>query len=227
MNNKRTLFIILVVMAALVLSSCDLLSMINTDDSSDNSSDDTSAVDTGVLFSDDFSSSNSGWDRASGDEGYTDYDNDAYVISVDVANYDLWANPGEYFTDVSVEVDATLVSGTEDNDIGVICRYQDVSNFYFAVIASDGYYGIGKVADGSQDYITDGLPSTDLINLGYDTNHIRFDCIGDSLSLYINGNLAESVSDSDFTAGDVGLMGGTFDTPGVVISFDNFVVYEP
>jgi hypothetical protein len=226
MNKKRFLIIALIVTTALVLSACNLLSMINSDTSSDSDTD-SAAVDTNVLYSDDFSSSSSGWDRASGDEGYTDYSNDAYEISVDVANYDLWANPGEYFTDVSVETDATLVSGTEDNDIGVICRYQDVSNFYFAVIASDGYYGIGKVADGSQEYLTDGLPSTDLVNTGYATNHIRFDCVGSSLSLYINGDLAESVSDSDFSAGDAGLMAGTFDTPGVVVSFDNFVVYQP
>jgi len=225
MNKKRTLIIVLIVTTALILSACNLLSLLKSDTSSDSDTD-TAAVDTGVLFSDDFSNTNSGWDRASGDEGYTDYSNDAYEISVDVANYDLWANPGQYFTDVSVETDATLVSGTEDNDIGVICRYQDVSNFYFAVIASDGYYGIGKVADGSQEYITDGLPSTDLVSSN-STNHIRFDCVGSSLSLYINGTLAETVSDSDYSAGDVGLMAGTFDTAGVVISFDNFVVYEP
>jgi hypothetical protein len=225
MKNKRMFIIILIVTTALVLTSCNLLSMINSATSSDTS--DTAAVDTNVLFSDDFSDTGSGWDRASGDQGYTDYNNGAYEISVDVTQYDLWANPGQYFTDVSVETDATLVSGTEDNDIGVICRYQDVSNFYFAVIASDGYYGIGKVADGSQAYITDGLPSTSLVNNGNSTNHIRFDCVGSSLSLYINGTLAETVTDSDFSAGDVGLMAGTFDTAGVVISFDNFVVYQP
>jgi pectate lyase len=217
MNKKLMLSFTLILAAALVLSACSLLPFSKTPVAASN-----------VLFSDDFSKTSSGWDKASGTEGFTDYQDGAYHISVTVANYDLWANPSESFTDTSVEVDATLVSGTEDNDMGVLCRYQDTSNYYFAEIASDGYYGIGKVVAGTQNALTDGFPATDLVKSGVGTtNHMRVDCVGNTITLYINGTQAASVTDSEFSSGDVGLIAGTYDTPGVEVAFDNFVVSKP
>jgi hypothetical protein len=215
MKKSLLLSITLTIAAALLLSACGLLSSSGSSSTS------------GVLFSDDFSSASSGWDRSTIEQGSTDYADGAYHIIVNAAQNNLWANPGQYFTDVSVEVDATLVSGTENNDYGVICRYQDVDNFYYAEIASDGYYGISKVSGGTQSVLTDGYPETTLVNTGYATNHIRVDCVGSTISLYINGTLAESVTDSDIASGDVGLIAGTYDEPNVDIAFDNFVVNQP
>jgi hypothetical protein len=212
MNKRSITGFCLILAAALLLSACSLTSTSTT---------------SGVLFSDDFSSTRSGWDRSVVDEGYTDYSDGTYTIGVTAAQYDLWANPGQNFTDVSVEVDATLVSGTEVNDFGMLCRYVDADNFYYAEATSDGYYAIGKNIGGTPQTITDGFPATDLVNAGNTSNHLRFDCVGSTLSLYINGTLAESVTDSDLSSGDVGLIAGTFETGGVEIAFDNFVVNQP
>jgi hypothetical protein len=184
-------------------------------------------TDSGTLFSDDFSNTSSGWDRATGENGFTDYQDGTYHIQVIPDNYDLWANPGLSFTDVRIDVDATLVSGTENNDFGVLCRYQDTANYYFVEVASEGYYGIGKKTDGVQNVLTDGYPATDLVNAGNTSNHLRVDCAGDKITLYINGTLAGSVTDSSFAGGDVGLIAGTFDVAGVEFAFDNFVVTQP
>jgi hypothetical protein len=73
----------------------------------------------------------------------------------------------------------------------------------------------------------DKMATSDEINLGLDTNHIRADCVGSELSLYVNGKLLTSVTDTDFANGDVGLIAGTYDTAGTDIHFDNFVVYDP
>ena len=54
--------------------------------------------------------------------------------------------------DTIVEVDTYWAAGTFDNDFGVICRYQDTSNFYFGAISSDGYAAIIHMKDGSYDY---------------------------------------------------------------------------
>ena len=59
------------------------------------------------------------------------------------------------------------------------------------------------------------------------TNTIRADCVGSSLSLYVNGEKLDEVQDTEFGSGDVGLMAGSFDTPGTDIHFDNFVVTKP
>lgn len=181
-----------------------------------------------VLFQDDFSDPNSGWDRVNEEQGLTDYADGAYRIFVNIADTDVWANPGLSFSDVSIEVDATKVGGDDDNDFGVICRYQDNQNFYFFLISSDGYYGIGKMINGDQSWIgVDAMPPSDIIKTGNTTNNIRATCIGSKLSLYVNDQFVDEQEDSTLSSGDVGLMAGTFSNPGTDILFDNFVVLQP
>lgn len=181
-----------------------------------------------VLFADDFSDPNSGWDRVKAEEGVTDYANGRYRILVNQAQHDYWANPGRSFGDVRVEVDATKAGGPDDNDFGLICRYQDTDSFYAFLISSDGYVGIMKVSQGSSEMLgTDGLQQTDAIRQGGTTNHIRGDCVGSTLTLYVNGKQVHSAEDSAFSSGDVGLLAGTYDVSGTDIHFDNFFVYKP
>jgi hypothetical protein len=186
-------------------------------------------TDPNVLFQDNFSDTNSGWDQVNTASGVTDYANGAYRIWVDKTQYDAWANPGKSFTgDVIVEVDATKKAGPDQNDFGVICRYVDISNFYFLQVTSDGYAVIGKQTDGKQSYISgEKFEQAAAVHQGDATNHIRADCIGDTLTLYVNGDRTLSATDSDHTSGDVGLIAGTFDTVGTDILFDNFVVKKP
>ena len=187
-----------------------------------------SGGDTSILFQDDFSDTGSGWDRTTTDSSSTDYASGAYRIWVNDTNSDFWANPGKSFTDAQVEVEAIKVAGPDDNDLGVICRYQDTDNFYFALISSDGFAGIGKTKAGQQILLTgDKLTPADAIHQGNNKNTIRLDCVGSSLSLLVNGTQVITATDSDFAKGDVGLIAGTYDTPGTDVQFDNFVVRAP
>lgn len=181
----------------------------------------------GVLFEDDFSKTSSGWDRVAETDYVTDYQDDEYHIKVNVDASDAWANPGKTFSDVIVEVDARLAGGTDNNDFGVICRYQR-DNFYFMLISSDGYYVIGKVLDGEFIYLSDeSFVFSDAINLGAASNRVRGDCVGSTLTLYVNGTMLAEITDTSFSTGDVGLMAGTFDVAGTDIAFDNFVARTP
>ena len=181
-----------------------------------------------VLLYDDFSNPGSGWNRVSAAGGGTDYDDGAYRILVLEPNTDIWARPNLNFMDVQIEVDALKVGGARNNRFGVICRVMDNDNFYTFLISSDGYYGIGKVKN--QQYTLlgmDALQPSGAIEQGTALNHVRADCIGERLSLYINGQLIAEAIDLDFPAGDVGLIAGTYDTPGTDILFDNFTVISP
>jgi hypothetical protein len=181
-----------------------------------------------VLYQDDFSDTGSGWDRTTTDSGTTDYQDGGYHIFVQPEYYSLWANPGGSFTDVRVEVDGHKVGGVDDNEYGVICRYIDTQNFYAASISSDGFYGIIRLVDGEFEYVgMDSMQTSDAINQGSSSNHIRFDCVGSSLTLYVNGTQVASATDSTHSSGDVGLYAGTFATPGIDIMFDDFVVRRP
>ena len=161
-----------------------------------------------------------------------DYVNGGYRIYVNDTQTDNWSNPGKYFKgDVSVEVDAVKLPGTDDNDFGLICRYSIFNgnyNFYYFLINSDGYAGIGRMKNGDRQLISaDEMQPAGVIKQGASSNHIRADCIGNSLTLYVNGMQAASIIDISFSEGDVGLMAGAYEVPGVDILFDNFIVYKP
>ncbi len=181
-----------------------------------------------VLFQDDFSDASSGWDQVEAEEGVTNYADGAYRIFVNQDNSLYWANPSLSFGDVTVEVDATKVGGADNNDFGLICRYQDTGNFYAFLFGSDGYYAITKYSGGGSSILgAEGMVSTDAVQQGDNTNHLRADCVGDTLSIYANGQLLQTITDAEFADGDVGLIGGTFDDAGTDILFDNFVVLQP
>ncbi len=182
-----------------------------------------------ILFSDDFSNTNTKWDQTGDASMSTNYDNGAYRIQVNVANYDAWSNPDTLtFTDVQIEVDATKNAGPDTNDFGVICRYIDQDKYYYGIISSDGFYGIyKKTAEGGYQLGQGGEQSSDKILQGAATNHIRFDCVGSTFTLYVNGQQIDQRSDSSYKEGNVGLIAGTYTETGVDISFDNLFVYKP
>jgi hypothetical protein len=182
-----------------------------------------------ILFSDDFSTKDNKWDQVNDTSRTTDYYNNAYQIVVNNTQSDAWANPkGQDFTDAEIEVDATKNGGPDDNDFGIICRYLDKDRFYYAVISSDGFYGILKMTStGGMPIGNDKMLESDKIIQGLNTNHVRFDCVGSTLTLYVNGNQIDQQTDADYTSGNIGLIAGTFTTAGTDILFDNFIVYKP
>lgn len=220
--KKNIRFIAIISLLVLLSLACSLLG------STDEPAGGPSGLPAGVLFQDDFADSSSGWDQVNMEEGITDYENGYYRIYVNADETDVWANPGLNFTNVVIEVDATKAAGPDDNDFGVICRYQDIENFYFMIISSDGYYGVGKVIGGEQELIgTEQMNPDDSIKQGNATNRIKADCVGSHLVLHVNGSKIVDVEDTTFSSGDVGLMAGTFAEPGTDIHFDNFVVKNP
>lgn len=181
-----------------------------------------------VIFQDDFSRTASGWDRYSDDSYLTDYENRGYRIAIFTTETNVWARPHLDFGDTMVQVLATKLDGPNDNVFGVLCRYQDAQNFYFFLISSDGYGGIGIYQDGQEILLSsDTMLPSEAINQGEDTNHIRADCVDEELSLYINGTLIARTTTSEWVRGDVGLIAGTYDKPGTDILFENFSVLLP
>jgi hypothetical protein len=181
-----------------------------------------------VLFQDDFSNINSGWNRVNDGNFLADYDKDSYRIFVDSEHMYVWANPGYEFTDSIIEVEVTKISGPDDNFFGILCRYQNPGDFYGFFISSDGFYAIAKRVDGEQKLISsEYLEYSDVINKGNVTNKIRGECVGNDLVLWLNEHRIAEVSDKEIKIGDIGLIAGTLDSPGTDIKFDNLVVKKP
>ncbi len=185
-----------------------------------------------ALYADDFSDPASGWDQYSYDEASADYQDGQYKITVNSDLLNAWANPGQEFNDTAIEVIVTKNTGEDDNQFGIICRYQDVDHFYALLITADGYSAIRKKtleanSEGTNFlYLADWIESP-VINQGNATNLLRAECVGDRLTLYVNGVLLLEVFDPDFKTGDVGLLAGSFSAPKTEILFDNFVVTAP
>ncbi len=181
-----------------------------------------------VLYSDDFSDPSSGWSQDRASEAVTDYQDGGYRIFINKPEWYYWATLGHAYTDVIVEVDATKIAGPDDNEFGLICRYQNDDNFYYFTVSSDGFYGVAKVKDGSQNLLgMTTMLESGVIHQGDATNKLRTECIGSTLRFFANETLLFEVEDGDFDSGDVGLLAGTFDQPGTDIMFDNFVVSQP
>jgi hypothetical protein len=199
---------------ALALSGCSALSAPQGD----------------VYFQDDFSNSGSGWDRVKGADGVTDYADGAYRIFSATPDYYLWATSGRaYPDDVRVEVDVVKKAGPNADVFGILCRYRDSKNFYILMISGDGQGGIAKrSAAGDLVMLSgDSLKTNPSIRPGLAANHLRADCIGAALSLYVNDLLVATATDGEFTGGDAGLWLGAYDNPGSDVSFDDFIVRKP
>jgi len=185
--------------------------------------------DRSILFQDDFTSEQSNWDVFEDERGAVGYQNGMYRIYANEAQADFWANPhGLKFSDVQVEVNAQRAAGSENNVFGILCRYQDAKNFYQLLVSSDGYYDISKVIDDQRVPLTgEQLLPSEGIPQDLDILQLRADCTGSQLVLFVNGTEIARAQDSDFASGNVGLIAGSFETPGTEIYFDNFVVRKP
>ncbi|GAB4454589.1 MAG: hypothetical protein Kow0070_01330 [Anaerolineales bacterium] len=179
-----------------------------------------------VLYREDFSNNTSGWDRVLNDGGIMDYDSGGYRILVRGAKMNFWSTPPGNFGDVRIEADVTRLNGPMENRAGLICRYQN-GNYYFFVISNDGYYAIGKFTNGQAILVgQEMMVASDAIR-GEGVNHLRADCVGDTLTFYVNETQVASTQDPDFSTGGVGVLAGSFDEPGVDVLFQNFVVLQP
>jgi hypothetical protein len=217
MNRLITLFSLLVVFCTACSNTAVATSV----------SQDQTAASGSVLFQDDFARPISGWNRFTATEGTMDYNATGYRILVNALNTNFWSTPHKNFADVRMEVDAGKYGGPDANRIGLLCRLTG-NDYYFFLISSDGFYGVGIFTGGQGVLLGQNeMQANEHINAGMAVNHLRADCLGNTLTFYVNGFQVASVQDSRLKAGDMGLLAGTFDQPGVDIIFDNFVALKP
>lgn len=179
-----------------------------------------------ILYQEDFSDNTTGWHRVANDKGIMDYDGGGYRILVRQPELNVWSTAEKNFGDVRVEVDAIKLNGPDEDRMGVMCRYEG-GDYYFFIISNDGYYAIGKFIGGMTLLLGQTeMQTSDAIEKGT-VNHLRADCVDNTLTFYVNYTQVATVVDSDLPTGDVGLLAGSFAQPGVDVMFDRFVVIQP
>jgi uncharacterized protein YjbI with pentapeptide repeats len=193
------------------------------------------------IFSDDFSDTHRGWPRGAvlKDTKYyhfTDYFHDAYRIfnapsqteqpfdsAADALNYGMG-----FQEDMIVEVDAKVRGEAPDgiDTWGIICRAQGYNNYYSMTIGPAGSSGIYKLEKGTWKTL-DLANRSDYFRGGTEENHLRGDCLGDKLTLFVNGRKVAEAEDPTFDSGVVGLYAGDTGDEKLEVLFDNFLVSIP
>ncbi len=111
-----------------------------------------------LLFSDDFSNKNSGWDVYKN----TGYTNDgSYRILIENQDWEAFGNPYRDFPDgIVAEVDATVVQGHAANGFGIICGYQNVDDFFALLVGTHGFAEIIRYTDDGRNVLKRSLERT-------------------------------------------------------------------
>jgi hypothetical protein len=179
-----------------------------------------------IAYSEDFSVP-AGWHTSSDPEVDINYHDGGLGIEIKVIDRVAWSVAGRSVTDGVVSVDATPVGGPDDNAYGIVARHVDDRSFYRFEISADGYYAI-QAPTGSLgwEFLVDWTESQ-AIHRGRETNRLRVELNGPTMTFWVNDVELATVSDERYTEGDVGVIAGTFyDEPGTHVLFDNFSV-EP
>jgi len=184
---------------------------------------------TNVLFKDNFSSVSTGWDHVHETDYILEYKNGSYhvVVGKQGGGQSVWN--GKDFTDMSVELDATLNTGPDDALVGVACRFSQANGGYSFEFSRNGFYGIYLYdSSGSPTGLYENTLNPDTVNVS-GPNHIEGICSGTTLTMVLNGVMLAQVNDSTLPSGAAGLIARTGDrgTAGIDVSFNQFVVKGP
>lgn len=184
-----------------------------------------------VIIDDDFSSSN--WGTGTDADSSVEYVSDALNITVFKKNWFVWSTPDDQdYENIHMEVTATNNNTDPTTAFGIMCHQQVVSDsFYYFAITPAGQYAIAKAALGapSDVFLTndDQWEYSDAITPNASSYRIGADCGNGTLTLYVDGQQVDSVSDSSYTNGGVALFTWSGEeATNTNITFDDFLMTE-
>ncbi|NLF01517.1 MAG: LamG domain-containing protein [Anaerolineales bacterium] len=213
MINHRTVWLGLVLTAlALLLSGC------------------TGNTPLKLPFSDNFDDAQSGWGVDQSEAFERGYRDGEYFIQIQSPNWFMWTSPSAEVGDIAAEADLYLAPTYANGYAGLLCRHKDRENFYYFAISPAGYYAIfRRVGGGDLQILTGGGSArySEAIRQGERVNHVKAICRGDVLSLYVNGEMVESVTDTAHSIGDVGIGVASGPEGDTRFHFDNFEATQP
>lgn len=184
-----------------------------------------------VLWMDDFSDVNSGWEHYREFDGVLDYveDEGVYQMQVQAENNLWWVYKDETLSDVTMSVDAWQVGGPDGSLYGLMCRYDpETLNGYVFLISNDGQAGVGLNEQGFKSLRGGELATFDVINTGMNArNTIEVSCVGETVRMSVNGELLFELPAGDALGEDIGLAVATVQGAGTDVYFDDLIIYEP
>ncbi|MCJ7668804.1 MAG: trypsin-like peptidase domain-containing protein [Anaerolineae bacterium] len=179
-----------------------------------------------LRLTDTFDDNRNGWYEGEEEGVYSVYVQDGayHIVSIyqgeGVDSFVLGATTVAVFSNLDLDVDATQVEGTDNNEIAVVFGVQDLNNLYEFRISGDGYVSLGRYVNGGWEAI-EQWAETGAIKQGNATNHIRLIVENGNLTAYVNDKLVLTSSVGEYESGYIGFGCGPFEEPAVHCAFDN------
>ena len=145
-----------------------------------------------------------------------------YGPKIEITSARTWLKLDE----VRIEADITHNNG--NGYYGFHCRESAGGNYYTIFITTDGYYGFGENRNDQLTVLESGpLPELDPPIDPKGTNHVRADCRGNALTLYINDVAIDRTTIQGLGVGYVGMMIGTrLEDNRLTVYYDNLMIWK-
>lgn len=169
------------------------------------------------------------WDSRNLTVGRFGYDDGWFQISINQPDsYIFVPAPVLPAKDVRLEVDIAKRTGADSDEAGVFCRLQLEGGHYELLFSAEARTSaIYRVTN--EEYVAIGravLPPEIKLNSGKKSNHLRAECVGSRLRLFVNDWLTLETQDTNFEGGWVGLAAGTGSrNTQLKADFDNFKLF--
>lgn len=149
---------------------------------------------------------------------------------IDQKNLFSWYNLADSsITDFVASTVFTWTNQGSDGECGLMARYTkptDKTYRFLAFTASvSEAYRMVSYRD-TKDTVLRRAAVSNLNTSEGDTNHLLLVGRGTDFQFFINGKLAGRISNADFSAGDISVMGSTLSSTGIVCDFQNTWVYR-
>lgn len=204
-----------------------------TEDTSPAATAEPISSDSDILIEDDFREGRSNWATGTDADTSVEYVDDALNVQLFTESYFVWTFPNEDpYENIHMEVTVNNNGSDADAAFGFFCSIQypiDESHYYLGVTPR-GEYAIVKAALAQDDEILTNNGVWDTSNLipeNAASYRLGADCGNGTLTLYVDGQEIDSVSDSTYTRGSFALFALSPETLNTVnFSFDDFLMTE-
>ena len=137
-------------------------------------------------------------------------------------------NENYTYEDVAVELEVENTGPHNSQYINLVCRYTPDEGWYEFSVAASGMVQLWRYSE-EDGYILIEEGGSTKIKQGNETNDFKITCIGNKLSLFINGDLWQKKAfvDSNYREGYIGISAGTMNVFPIQVVFNWVEVSEP
>lgn len=160
----------------------------------------------------------------------TEIIDDTYQVTVlkESVAYHIALSDAEYFDHVRIDTDIVAINPELLGYSGVLCKGNKVGSkwteFYRILINTNGSAEIDYYNNNQEPRFTvlGFIKHHRAINTGDQLNHLRAECVGSEINLWVNGQHVLSVEDTSIKGGMVGYSVVSDAEPDFQVRFDNY-----